>query len=234
MGCVHGTPRQRSHAHGFDGSAQMALPRYSRPTFGAANLVQSTSRETLQRRLSEEEIRYNDFLNERLLVAQRTWLSNVQIRGSEAESADALSTYPCINYSASSGQLEQIKTSEESGRLKVTRLLYIYMPEQAARLCRREHSLNPVPDCMRFEDFGDLRKIIAVDIPPYSTITSKAAMVERFHSVGCGSVDETNIECCIVIPETDWIQYDTTKDIYTRIGFGPIDVLAAAPVLFGD
>ncbi|MCK1732014.1 RolB family protein [Bradyrhizobium sp. 142] len=229
MGCVLGAPRQQWR----DYSAQTALPPYKRPTYVAA-LFKPASRKPLQDRLSKEETRYNDFLNDQLLVAQRAWVSNVRSRGLEVESADTLCVYPFMTISTHSAQLERIAASQESGNSKIDQLLYIYMPAKQAQECGRRQSLDYVPDYMRFLDFGGLRKIMAVSHPPYATNTNKRAMVERYHSAGCGEVDESDIAYCAVITQTSFTDYVPSMDCYKRVGYGPIDVLAVAPVLFAN
>ncbi|OWK25952.1 hypothetical protein AJ87_48905 [Rhizobium yanglingense] len=159
----------------------MALPDYERPTFCALGLVKPTSRETLEKRLTSQATRYNEFLNDSLLVAQRVWLSNTRIRGFNLQSYNAFSTYPCMNHSTSSDGLEQIEaTLDSTGQWEVGRLLFIYMPEGNAQSCLKAQSLDDIPDYMRFMDHDAERKILAVDIPPYGN-SSKEAIVERYH-----------------------------------------------------
>lgn len=230
MGCVHGVSRSHPQHHGLQAGAQMELPDYYRPTFRGLDLTRITSREELDVALFAAKKEYNKFLNERLLVAQRAWLSNTRRRGFDVESADAFSTCPCINHP--SHQLEQIETTEKAGIREVSRLLYIYMPRDAARQCQSAQMVDRIPDYMCFMDHDRQRKFLAADISPYSIYTSKSAMVARYHSVGCGSVTENDIAFCIVIAETDWTQHDTSKCLYKRSRFGSVDVLAVAPVLF--
>lgn len=210
----------------------MALPSYDRPTFPSLGLVRPTCTGRLKEHLIGQVERYNEFLNDSVLVAQRTWLLNTRVRGYDVESAAMFATYPCMNHSTSSDRLEQIETTMERGRRVMSQLLFIYMPEDNAMLCQATHSLDGIPNDMRFTDFAGRKSVLAVDIPPYSTYTSKEAIMERYHSVGCGAVEEDDIECCVVIAKTDRTVYDNRKDLYARGGFGSFDVISVAPVLF--
>ncbi|MCP3468624.1 RolB family protein [Bradyrhizobium sp. CCGUVB23] len=214
------------------GCLSRALSVYRRPVFLTLDLVSPTSRDALKNRIAAQETRYNEFLNDDLLPAQRTWLLNAQMRGFNVDSADAFLTSPCMNDPTSRFGLEEIKTEVGStGQQEVGRLLFIYMPVDSAERCCREQTLDYIPDHMRFMDFDDKRKMLATDVAPYATNSSiEGGIVERYHSVGC-DVGAEDVTCCLVVPETVWTEHDQSRDVFKRSGFGPFDVLAIAPVL---
>ncbi|WP_035685339.1 RolB family protein [Bradyrhizobium sp. Cp5.3] len=127
--------------------------------------------------------------------------------------------YPCMN-DPTEGVLERVGSS----------FRYIYMPESRARECCEQQNLDHVPNWMRFT-VDDRSRTLLVDIPPYSATHTVADIVARYHAVGCEQVDETDITCCLVVPDTDFIHYDPDNDLYMRSWFGPFDVVAIAPVL---
>ncbi|CCM79785.1 hypothetical protein BN77_p40045 [Rhizobium mesoamericanum STM3625] len=179
----------------------------------------------MKKRLDHDTSKYSEFLT-RLLGAQCTWNFKAELRGFNSESAEVFSQYPCMNHWAGSNELEQIEMKEEQAEL-----LYIYMPEANAKACLRAQSLDDIPDHMRFLDHDGQRKILAVDIPPYAAYSTIEAIVERYHSVGCGIVEDSDIESCLVIPATNWFYYDSDKFLFRRSGLGSFDVIAIAPVL---
>ncbi|MCP3477831.1 hypothetical protein NLM33_47950 (plasmid) [Bradyrhizobium sp. CCGUVB1N3] len=219
----------------------MDLP-YRRPTLWTPiRNLSPCYRSTLEGRIDERVDHYNNVnigFRRHVLTAQRMWVRAVgQAVGFDPdyfdETPDSFFTdrdlnrdlleeffdYPCMN-DPSDGVLERL----------ASRFRYIYMPEDSARACCEQQSLNPIPGWMRFTADGRSRTLL-VDIEPYSATHTIADIVAKYHAVGCDQVVGTDLQCCLVVPDTDWIHYDVDDDLYMRSWFGSFDVVAISPVL---
>ncbi|WP_084788926.1 RolB family protein [Bradyrhizobium sp. Cp5.3] len=210
----------------------MPLVVFRRPSFGTLDLISATDGDTLKCHLATQLVRYDEFMNDVLLPAQRGWLEIAQACGLEADSAAQLATHPCTDHSNSRNRFEQIETTVTStGRWTVRQLLYIYVPKEVGQACQRAQSLDPIPIYMRVLDHDGRRKMLAVDIPPYAANTSVEKLVKTYRSAECLLVEAKDIACCLVIAKSDWIRYDQQKGVFIRDELGSFDVVAIAPVL---
>ncbi|WP_027556320.1 RolB family protein [Bradyrhizobium sp. Cp5.3] len=192
------------------------LPLFERPIFGFKKY--NMGPHVLTYTWGQLE-RYHRFIIETLLPAQRTWVNMARDQGCSVAGAvlSEFESYPCMNDPAQGDVLEQIET----------RVLYVYLPEEAANSCLEQQSLEPIPDYMCSGD-GE-RQVVAVGIPPNVLAASKRAIVAIYRQLGCDRVDTDDIKRCLVIPQTNLMTAD--GDVYRRCRI-PYDIIADVPVMF--